>query len=121
VRGIQENGVIANAKHYVGNEQELFRRRDEGRNAGWALEGPISSVLGEADLREVWAWPFQEVVDEGVGSIMCAYNSVNASQACTNSYLLNEVLKGEMGFQGFVVSDWLAQDVEAEKSANAGL
>ncbi|RPA72796.1 hypothetical protein BJ508DRAFT_334700 [Ascobolus immersus RN42] len=121
VRGIQGEGVIANAKHYVGNEQELFRRRDEGRNAGWGLDGPISSVLGSADLRETWAWPFQEVVEEGVGSIMCAYNSVNGSQSCSNSYLLNEVLKGEMGFQGFVVSDWLAQDTEAEVSANAGL
>src|SRR5690349_12298817 len=53
--------------------------------------------------------PFADAVHAGLGSIMCSYNRANNSQACQNSKLLNGLLKGELGFQGFVVSDWGAQ------------
>lgn len=64
--------------------------------------------------------PFADAVRAGVGSIMCSYQQVNNSYACQNSYMLNYLLKGELGFQGFVVSDWAAQH-SGVSSALAGL
>ncbi|TKA27515.1 hypothetical protein B0A50_04345 [Salinomyces thailandicus] len=104
IRGIQESGVIATAKHYVGNEQEHFRQSWE-----WGTPNAISSQIDDRTLHEIYAWPFAESVRAGVGSVMCSYNQVNNSYACQNSKLLNGVLKDELGFQGFVQSDWLAQ------------
>ena len=53
--------------------------------------------------------PFADAVRAGVGSIMCSYNQINNSYGCQNSYLLNNLLKNELDFQGFVMSDWQAQ------------
>jgi len=64
--------------------------------------------------------PFADAVRAGTGSIMCSYNQVNNSYACQNSYLMNYLLKGELGFQGFVMSDWSAQQ-SGVSSALAGL
>jgi beta-glucosidase len=55
------------------------------------------------------ARPFQDAVHAGTGNIMCSYNRVNNSYGCANSKTLNGLLKTELGFQGFVVSDWGAQ------------
>ena len=64
--------------------------------------------------------PFADAVRAGVGSIMCSYNQINNSYGCQNSYTLNYLLKGELGFQGFVMSDWQAQH-SGVGSALAGL
>lgn len=64
--------------------------------------------------------PFQDAVHAGAGNVMCSYNKLNNSGACQNSRSLNGLLKGELGFQGFVVSDWLAQS-SGVGSALAGL
>lgn len=104
IRGIQEEGVMATAKHYVGNEQEHFRQAWE-----WGLPNAISSNIDDRTLHEIYAWPFADSVKAGVTSVMCSYNQVNSSYACQNSKLLNGVLKDELGFQGFIQSDWLAQ------------
>lgn len=95
VKGMQEAGVMANAKHFLVNEQETKRFT-------------ISSNLGDRALHEIYAWPFADLIRAGVGSVMCSYNLLNNSYGCENSYLLNHVLKDELGFQGFVVSDWWA-------------
>lgn len=71
-------------------------------------------------MHELYLWPFADAVRAGVGSIMCSYNQVNNSYGCQNSKLLNNLLKNELGFQGFVMSDWQAQHAGAE-SAAAGL
>ncbi|KAF2749107.1 glycoside hydrolase family 3 protein [Sporormia fimetaria CBS 119925] len=115
IRGIQDEGVMATAKHYVGNEQEHFRQAWQ-----WGLPNAISSNIGDRALHEVYAWPFAESVRVGVASVMCAYNQVNSSYACQNSKLLNGILKDELGFQGWVQSDWLAQQ-SGVASALAGL
>lgn len=115
IRGIQEMGVMATAKHYVGNEQEHFRQAWE-----WGIPNAISSNIDDRTLHEIYAWPFADSVKAGVTSIMCSYNQVNSSYACQNSKLLNGVLKDELGFQGFVQSDWLAQR-SGVASALAGL
>lgn len=59
-------------------------------------------------MHELYLWPFADGVKAGLGSIMCSYNQINDSQACQNSYALNYLLKGELGFQGYVSSDWTA-------------
>ena len=64
--------------------------------------------------------PFADAIRAGVGSIMCSYNQANNSYSCQNSHLLNYLLKGELGFQGFVMSDWQAQHAGGS-SALSGL
>lgn len=115
VKGIQEEGVIATIKHFIGNEQEHFRQSFE-----WGLPNAMSSNLDDRTLHELYAWPFADSVRAGVASVMCSYNQVNNSYACQNSKLLNGILKDELGFQGFVQSDWLAQR-SGVASAAAGL
>ncbi|THW11508.1 glycoside hydrolase family 3 protein, partial [Aureobasidium pullulans] len=108
IRGIQSTGVQASAKHYVGNEQEHFRQTPESRDYGFNITQPGSSNIDDQTLHELYVWPFADAVKAGVASVMCSYNLVNNSQACQNSYLLNHVLKSELGFQGYVMSDWQA-------------
>lgn len=115
IKGIQDEGVMATAKHFVGNEQEHFRQSLE-----WGTPNAISSNIDDRTLHELYAWPFAESVRAGVASVMCSYNQVNNSYACGNSKLLNGILKDELGFQGFVQSDWLAQR-SGVASALAGL
>lgn len=104
IRGIQRTGVMATAKHFVMNEQEHFR---QGRE--WIIPDAISSNIDDRALHEVFIWPFAESIRANVASVMCSYQMVNNSYACGNSKLLNGILKDELGFQGFVQSDWLAQ------------
>ena len=104
VRGIQGEGVMATIKHFVGNEQEHFRQPYE-----WGLPHALSANIDDRTLHELYVWPFADAVKAGVASVMCSYNQVNNSYACGNAKLLNGVLRDEMGFQGFVMSDWLAQ------------
>jgi beta-glucosidase len=115
IKGIQSAGVMATAKHWVGNEQEHFRQARE-----WFTPNAISSNIDDRTLHELYAWPFQDSIRAGVASIMCSYNQVNNSYACQNSKLMNGILKDEFGFQGFVQSDWLAQR-SGVASALAGL
>jgi beta-glucosidase len=104
IRGIQSEGVMATIKHFVGNEQEHFRQPWE-----WGLPHALSANIDDRALHELYAWPFGDAVKAGVASVMCSYNMVNNSYSCGNSKLLNGILKDELGFQGFVMSDWLAQ------------
>ncbi|CAL3964401.1 unnamed protein product [Diplocarpon coronariae] len=115
IRGIQEEGVMATIKHFVGNEQEHFRQSWE-----WGLPNAMSSNIDDRTLHEMYGWPFQDSVKAGVASVMCSYQMLNNSYSCGNSKLLNGILKDELGFQGFVQSDWLAQR-SGVASALAGL
>ncbi|CAF9937034.1 MAG: hypothetical protein HETSPECPRED_010535 [Heterodermia speciosa] len=115
IKGIQDVGVMATAKHFIANEQEHFRQSFE-----WGLPNAISSNIDDRTLHELYLWPFAESVRAGVASVMCSYNMVNNSYACGNSKLMNGILKDELGFQGFIQSDWLAQR-SGVASALAGL
>ena len=115
ILGIQSQGVMATAKHFVGNEQEHFRKSYE-----WGLPEAISSNIDDRTMHEIYTWPFAESVKAGVASVMCSYQMVNNSYACQNSKLMNGILKDELGFQGFVQSDWLAHR-SGVASALAGL
>jgi beta-glucosidase len=101
VRGIQGQGVMAQAKHYI------------------AFDGANDVQVDPQTLREIYAAPFADAVDAGVASIMCAYNRINGQSACGNEAMLNGLLRQEMGFAGFVTSDWGA--THAAEFINAGL
>ncbi len=108
VRGIQSVGMmIASAKHYLANEQEIQRTR-------------ISSEVDIRTLHEIYLPPFKASVEAGVGSVMCSYNKINGIYACENSDTQNDILKGELGFKGWIVSDWNATHSTIE-SALGGL
>ncbi|KAF2270870.1 beta-glucosidase-like protein [Lojkania enalia] len=113
IEGVQSQGVIATIKHLIANEQEMYRMYN-------LFQPGISSNLDDRTLHELYLWPFSEGVRSGVGSVMIAYNAVNGSACSQNSYLINGILKDELGFQGFVMSDWLAQ-ISGVASALAGL
>ncbi|RDW92337.1 hypothetical protein BP5796_01731 [Coleophoma crateriformis] len=115
IKGIQEEGVMATIKHFIGNEQEHFRQSFE-----WGFPNAMSSNIDDRTLHELYGWPFADAVKAGVASVMCSYQMVNNSYSCGNSKLLNGILKDELGFQGFVQSDWLAQR-SGVASALAGL
>ncbi|KXJ88168.1 Cel3e putative secreted beta-glucosidase [Microdochium bolleyi] len=113
IRGHQDAGVIANLKHFVGNEQETYRRPYFGVEA-------VSSNIDDTTLHEFYAWPFMDGVHANVSSIMCSYQRTNNSYGCQNSKLMNGVLKTEFGFNGFIVADWNGQH-SGVGSALAGL
>jgi beta-glucosidase len=96
IQGIQGKGVIANVKHYAGNNQEENRFH-------------VDDAIDERTLRELYLLAFEASVKEGhVDSVMAAYNKVNGAFCCENDFLLNQVLKKEWGFDGFVTSDFWA-------------
>lgn len=94
IRGIQENGVSACPKHFAANSQEIRRMASD-------------SVMDERTLREIYLTGFEIAVKESKAkSIMSSYNCVNGVYANENKHLLQEILRDEWGFDGFVVSDW---------------
>lgn len=109
VRGIQGEGVLAQAKHIAAYNQETLRNLPAN-----------DAKVDQRTLQEVYLSPVQDVVDAGVASVMCSYNRLNGVHACNNSYLLNQVLKGQFGFEGFVTSDWFATQA-SHAAANAGM
>jgi len=115
IKGIQDAGVIACAKHFIMNEQERSREpNDNGAKFAY------SANLDDQTMHELYLWPFADSVRAGVGAIMCSYNQINNSYGSQNSYTLNHLLKNELDFQGVVVSDWWAQHTGVA-SALAGL
>ncbi|WQF79039.1 Putative glycoside hydrolase, family 3, glycoside hydrolase family 3 domain, immunoglobulin [Colletotrichum destructivum] len=115
VLGLQEN-VIATAKHFIVNEQETNRQPS---TFGFG-NASISATLDDKTMHELYLWPFQDVVKAGVGSVMCSYNRINGSHGCQNSYTQNGLLKTELAFQGYVISDYGALH-SGIASANAGM
>ncbi|KAJ5551404.1 hypothetical protein N7535_000646 [Penicillium sp. DV-2018c] len=120
IKGIQDAGVIACAKHFIGNEMEHFRQAGEAQGYGFNVSESVSSNIDDKTMHELYLWPFVDSIRAGVGSVMCSYNQINNSYACQNSDALNKLLKGELGFQGFVMSDWGAHHAGVS-AALAGL
>ena len=108
IKGIQSNGVIACAKHFIGNEQEKYRIAS-------------NSIIDERTLMEIYAEPFYKAIKKGdVGCIMCSYNAVNGTLLFKNK-LMKEILKEKFGFNGFIISDWYAVNDDSPDSVNNGL
>ncbi|KAJ7678744.1 glycoside hydrolase superfamily [Mycena olivaceomarginata] len=108
INGIQKNGVVATVKHL-----KHFRGGSEASQI-------YSSNIDDKTFHELYLWPFAEAVRAGVGAVMCAYNKINQTQACQNSKIINGVLKEELGFMGFIMSDWAAM-IDGVQPALAGL
>lgn len=110
ITGVQSAGVQASAKHFIGYEQEAMRNPPDTFVATATPNDTnimsISSNIEDRTIHELYMWPFYNAIHAGVANVMCSYNRVNASWACQNSKVLNGLLKSELGFQGFVVSDW---------------
>lgn len=102
IKGIQSQHVMAQVKHYVGYDS----------NAG-------NIFVDDQTLHEVYVAPFDAAVKAGVSSIMCSYNRINGTFACGNKDTLTTILRDQIGFKGFVTSDWGA--VHAVNFINAGL
>ena len=108
IRAIQSSPVLASAKHWA-----VYGREDHR----WSVD----AQLDERALREIYLRPFEAAVREAaVATVMCGFNRVNGAYACEDRRLLDGILKGEMGFQGFVLSDWGAIHGTAD-AALAGL
>ena len=94
IRGVQSQGVASCIKHFVCNDTEFERMS-------------IDSQVDERTMRELYLVPFERAVrDAGVLSVMTAYNKVNGLHAADHGWLINDVLRGEWGFDGVVMSDW---------------
>lgn len=106
ILGIQSAGVQATAKHFIGNEQETQRNPTFVTGTTEVIQESISANIDDRTMHELYLWPFANAVHAGVSSIMCSYQRINGSHACQNSKALNGLLKEELGFQGYVMSDW---------------
>ena len=94
IQGMQEQGVSATIKHYMGNNQEYDRHN-------------IDSVIDERTMREIYLPVFEAAVKEAqVGAIMDSYNLTNGQHMTQNGYLNNDVAKKDWGFSGILMSDW---------------
>ncbi|MFE0027532.1 glycoside hydrolase family 3 protein [Amycolatopsis sp. NPDC059021] len=111
--------VLATAKHFIG----------DGGTTGGVDQG--NTQISERELRAIHLPPFRAAVDRGVGSVMVSYNSWNGVKDHGNKYLITDLLKGELRFSGFVVSDWNGIDqidgkegftpAEVAQAINAGI
>jgi len=107
VEGLQAEGVGASLKHYAANNQEVNRMT-------------VNAVIGERTLREIYLAAFETVVKAAnPWTVMASYNKINGPYATENHRLLEEILKGEWGYDGVVVSDWGAVHSTAP-AANGG-
>ncbi|WP_447554388.1 glycoside hydrolase family 3 protein [Vreelandella sp. EE22] len=107
VNGIQAQGIQASGKHYLANEQEANRQN-------------VNIIADQRTLRELYLPPFESLVkNANIASIMCGFNKINDHYACENHHLITEILKGEWGFQGNVMSDFNSVH-DAFKGAWAG-
>ena len=102
IRGIQSQHVMAQVKHFVGYDSDA-----------------TNIWIDDQTLHEVYAAPFAAAVEAGVASLMCSYNRLNGTFACGNESALIRILRDELGFKGFVTSDWGA--THGVTFINAGL
>ena len=108
IKGMQEQGVGTSLKHFAGNSQEKRRQTS-------------NSEIDERALREIYLSAFETAVKEAAPtSVMASYNRVNGEYSCANEHLLKDILYGEWGYEGAVISDWGAT-MDAVKCYKAGM
>lgn len=118
VVGMQSTGTITTMKHFLGNNTDFHRRR-------------TNSVIDERTIHEIYLPAFKAGVDAGAMSVMTSYNQVNGEWAGQSDYVINQLLKKELGFKGFVMTDWWSvydpekviksgQDLEMPGAGNPG-
>lgn len=102
IEGLQTHNIAATAKHYIGDSYTSF---------GTGINGKIdqgNTIMTETEIRELLLPLYKEAVDAGVKSVMVSYSSINGLKMHQNEYWVTDVLKGEMGFEGFVIGDYEA-------------
>jgi beta-glucosidase len=116
IKGYEENGVSATAKHYLA----------DGATTNGIDQGDVN--LSEQQLRDIHLIPYLEAIEAGVDTVMISYSSINGVKMHEQTYWIQDVLKDELGFEGFVVSDWNAiqqlsgsYQEQVAKSINAGV
>lgn len=102
-KGLLDNGVMPTAKHYIGDGATTY---GTGENNQLVDRG--DARMTEAQLREKYLPPYKALIDAGVKTVMPSFSSYNGIKMHANKYLITDVLKGELGFDGFVISDWEA-------------
>ncbi|KAH6720884.1 glycoside hydrolase superfamily [Leptodontidium sp. MPI-SDFR-AT-0119] len=108
INGVQSNGTVATIKHFVANDQEHERMA-------------VNAIISERALREIYLLPFQiAIADSSPGSVMTAYNKVNGEHVAESKYFIKDILRGEWGWEGLVMSDWLGTYSTSE-ALNAGM
>jgi beta-glucosidase len=123
ITGAQSQGVIADVKHFAVNNQEGVGAAPVGV-VGAAAVGSrltVDAQVDERTLREIYLSAFETAIKQGkAGSVMCSYNRVNGQYACEQHHLIQDILEGEWGFKGFVLSDYGATH-DTIASLNNGL
>jgi beta-glucosidase len=110
IGGVQSQGVLAQVKHWAVYNQETYRNTTAD-----------NAIVSDRVMHEIYMPQFQAAVQQGgAASVMCAYSTINGKSACQDPYTINQVLKGQWGFPGFVTSDWGATRSTAA-AAKAGL
>lgn len=107
VVGMQETGTIATLKHFIANNTDYYRRTS-------------NSVVAERALREIYMPAFEAGVNAGVMAVMTSYNQVNGEWAGQSDYVINQLLRKDLGFKWLVMSDWWSI-WDAEKAIKSGL
>mmetsp|Transcript_92397 Transcript_92397/g.206553 ORF Transcript_92397/g.206553 Transcript_92397/m.206553 type:complete len:934 (+) Transcript_92397:77-2878(+) len=105
VHEVQKRGIIATAKHWLDNNQETDRQK-------------VNVEVSDRAQHEIYMQPFQAAFEAGAGAVMCSYNSVYGEHACQNKKLLKTLLRENLGFRGYVVSDWGATHDAAVAALN---
>jgi beta-glucosidase len=103
-QGVQDQGVVVTVKHYICNEQDTHR---SGVMKGANDPVVYSANLDDKTMHEIYLWPFASSVTAGTGSVMCSANEINETRACQNNKTQNGLLKGELGYMGNILTDWM--------------
>lgn len=106
VKGVQDNGVIATLKHFVANNTDYHRRAS-------------NSVVSERALHEIYMPAFKSGIDAGAMAVMTSYNQVNGEWAGQSKYVINYLLRDQLGFENLVMTDWWSVN-DAKKVVESG-
>jgi beta-glucosidase len=106
VKGVQDNGVIATLKHFVANNTDYYRRAS-------------NSVVSERALHEIYMPAFKSGIDAGAMAVMTSYNQVNGEWAGQSDFVINYLLRDQLGFENLVMTDWWSVN-DAKKLVESG-
>lgn len=93
VKGVQSTGTIATLKHFVANNSDFYRRKS-------------NTIVDERALNEIYLPPYRAGIEAGAGAVMTAYNLLDGEWCGQSDHVINDILRGQLGFQGLVMTDW---------------
>lgn len=102
-KGLSDHGILATAKHFAGDGGTVF-----GTGEGENLIDRGDAIMSDQVFRDVHIKPYEALINEGLKSVMVSFSSINGVKMSESKYYITDVLKGELGFSGIVISDWEA-------------